>query len=254
MFGGDKLGFRISRGQAMSPRLPKSGLINWQVRMRAVPLPVTGTILEPGILVRIFSGPGLRAARRPLWSRLRMWWIVGVAKVKIMMLLPTPALRAAYVATIPRSCGARPSRWDAAKPLVKAARMAPRSYGFATILLLVILEVKHPSKPTAPPGVTCAVVCPYGCDDGTIGPTRCALIDVVLGDRFRQRRAYSIRFATSGFRSRVDWIRRGGVCESWKNASPPPCSPRKSPPHSDRVDLGNRRGRDRNCRSALRPP
>jgi len=38
-------------------------------------------------------------------------------------------------------------------------------------------------KPTVSLGVTYAVVCTYGCDDGRISPTRCALIDAALGDR-----------------------------------------------------------------------
>jgi hypothetical protein len=42
-------------------------------------------------------------------------------------------------------------------------------------------------KPTVCLDVTSLVVCSYGCDDGTSGPTRCALMGVVLGDRCRAR-------------------------------------------------------------------
>src|SRR5712671_1361302 len=41
-------------------------------------------------------------------------------------------------------------------------------------------------KPTVCLGVTSAVVYTYGCGDGRIAPTRCALIDGVLGDRYSQ--------------------------------------------------------------------
>ncbi len=41
-------------------------------------------------------------------------------------------------------------------------------------------------KPTVCLGVTSAVVYTYGCDDGRNGPTRCAFIDGVLGDRCKQ--------------------------------------------------------------------
>ena len=36
-------------------------------------------------------------------------------------------------------------------------------------------------RPTVSLDVTCAVVCTYGCDDGRIGPTRCAIIAAGLG-------------------------------------------------------------------------
>src|SRR5262245_49349228 len=32
-------------------------------------------------------------------------------------------------------------------------------------------------RPTVSLGVTCAVVCTYGCDNGRIAPTRCAMCD-----------------------------------------------------------------------------
>src|SRR5712691_4693280 len=44
-------------------------------------------------------------------------------------------------------------------------------------------------KPTVSLGVTCAVVYTYGCGDGRISPTRCAVIDAGLDDRYRPRRA-----------------------------------------------------------------
>ena len=47
------------------------------------------------------------------------------------------------------------------------------------------------SKPTVSLGVTCAVVYTYGCDDGRISPTRCAIIAAVLDGRWRPRRACS---------------------------------------------------------------
>src|SRR5262249_51060757 len=43
-------------------------------------------------------------------------------------------------------------------------------------------------KPTVSLGVTYAVVCTYGCDDGRIAPTRCALIDAGLDGRCSPRR------------------------------------------------------------------
>src|SRR6266436_4973176 len=44
-------------------------------------------------------------------------------------------------------------------------------------------------KPTVSLGVTSAVVCTYGCGDGRIALTRCAVIDAGLGDRWSRRRA-----------------------------------------------------------------
>src|SRR6266446_2009004 len=43
--------------------------------------------------------------------------------------------------------------------------------------------------PTVSLGVTSAVVCTYGCGDGRIALTRCAVIDAGLGDRWSRRRA-----------------------------------------------------------------
>src|SRR5439155_9156772 len=43
--------------------------------------------------------------------------------------------------------------------------------------------------PTVSLGVTYAVVYTYGCGDGRILPTRCAVIDAGLDDRYRPRRA-----------------------------------------------------------------
>jgi serine/threonine-protein kinase PpkA len=40
-----------------------------------------------------------------------------------------------------------------------------------------------PDKPTVCLDATSLVACSYGCDDGRIGPTHCAVIGVVLGDR-----------------------------------------------------------------------
>src|SRR5229473_6420319 len=52
--------------------------------------------------------------------------------------------------------------------------------------------------PTVCLGVTYAVVYIYGCGDGRIGPTRCALIDAGLGDRWSPRRACGIPPAAAG--------------------------------------------------------
>src|SRR6266849_4473418 len=46
-------------------------------------------------------------------------------------------------------------------------------------------------RPTVSIDVTCAVAYTYGCDSGRILPTRCAVIDAALGDRWSPRRAYS---------------------------------------------------------------
>src|SRR5262245_37714518 len=46
----------------------------------------------------------------------------------------------------------------------------------------------HQHKPTVSLGVTCAVVCTYGCDDGRIVLTRCAIIAAGLDGRCRPRR------------------------------------------------------------------
>src|SRR3989441_9214990 len=52
------------------------------------------------------------------------------------------------------------------------------------------VEVDHSTiKLTVSLGVTCAVVCTYGCDDGRIAPPRCAIIDAGLDGRCRPRQA-----------------------------------------------------------------
>src|SRR5712671_4050210 len=43
-------------------------------------------------------------------------------------------------------------------------------------------------RPTVCLGATYVVVDTYGCDDGRIGPTRCAVIDAGLGGRWSPRR------------------------------------------------------------------
>src|SRR5882672_5937420 len=60
------------------------------------------------------------------------------------------------------------------------------------------IEILPCSKPTVCLGVTSAVVYTYGCDDGRNGPTRCAVIDGVLGDRCSQCRACRIPPAGAG--------------------------------------------------------
>src|SRR6266478_937436 len=56
----------------------------------------------------------------------------------------------------------------------------------------------QPVKLTVSLGVTCAVVYTYGCDDGRISPTRCALIDAAPVGRYSQRRACRIPPAATG--------------------------------------------------------
>src|SRR5438105_221477 len=46
-------------------------------------------------------------------------------------------------------------------------------------------QERETTTPTVSLGVTCAVVDTYGCDDGRIGPTRCAIIDAGLDGRGR---------------------------------------------------------------------
>src|SRR5438132_8598027 len=53
-------------------------------------------------------------------------------------------------------------------------------------------------RPTVSLGVTCAVVCSYGCDNGRIGPTHCALIGGALGDRCSRCRVCRTPRATVG--------------------------------------------------------
>src|SRR5262249_1393225 len=47
-----------------------------------------------------------------------------------------------------------------------------------------ILTPCVPCIPTVCLDATSLVVCSYGCDDGRIGPTRCALLGAVRGDRY----------------------------------------------------------------------
>src|SRR6266700_4148567 len=53
-------------------------------------------------------------------------------------------------------------------------------------------------KPTVSLDVTSAVVCTYGCGDGRIALTRCAVIDAGLGDRCSLRRACRTPRAAAG--------------------------------------------------------
>src|SRR2546426_12313563 len=55
--------------------------------------------------------------------------------------------------------------------------------------------------PTVSLGVTYVMVYTYGCDDGKIAPTRCAVIDGGLGDRGSQRQAYRIELFPFKIRS-----------------------------------------------------
>jgi len=56
---------------------------------------------------------------------------------------------------------------------------------------VVIDEILRNGKLTVSLGVTFAVAYTYGCDDGRISLTRCAVIAGALGDRCSQRRACS---------------------------------------------------------------
>src|SRR6266567_1635427 len=53
-------------------------------------------------------------------------------------------------------------------------------------------------SPTVSLNVTSVVACTYGCDDGRISQTRCAVIAAGLGDRCRPRRACSTRPRSNG--------------------------------------------------------
>src|SRR6266852_2625026 len=72
-----------------------------------------------------------------------------------------------------------------------------RRVGLEAMPLNQHIEGRH-SKPTVCLGVTYAVVYIYGCGDGRIGPTRCAVIDAGLGDRWSPRRACRIPPAAAG--------------------------------------------------------
>src|SRR5229473_280027 len=67
------------------------------------------------------------------------------------------------VMTACNTFGKRPCGWSAQKPCV--------------------------IRPTVCLDVTSLAANTYGCDSGRIGPTRCALIDAVLGDRWRTHQA-----------------------------------------------------------------
>src|SRR6266853_3142907 len=54
---------------------------------------------------------------------------------------------------------------------------------------LVALLSWQQHTPIASLGVTCALVCTYGCGDGRVWPTRCAVIDAGRDGRCRPRRA-----------------------------------------------------------------
>src|SRR5713101_7748568 len=54
---------------------------------------------------------------------------------------------------------------------------------------LVALLSWQQHTPIASLGVTCALVCTYGCDDGRIWPTRCAVIDAGRDGRWSPHRA-----------------------------------------------------------------
>src|SRR6266704_7065763 len=80
--------------------------------------------------------------------------------------------------------------------------MRPRPPRMLTFLLPVmrgeILCLCANHKPTVCLGVTSAVADTYGYDDGRNGPTRCALIGAVFGDRWSQCRACSMLPAGAG--------------------------------------------------------
>src|SRR3989441_11748017 len=64
-------------------------------------------------------------------------------------------------------------------------------HGDASTGVVVHARLEAPI-PTVCLGVTSAVACTYGCGDGRIEPTRCALIDGRLGDRCSQCRVCNI--------------------------------------------------------------
>src|SRR6266705_100175 len=57
---------------------------------------------------------------------------------------------------------------------------------------------KDTATPTVSLGVTSALVYTYGCGDGRIGPTRCAVIDAVLDGRYSQCRVCRTPPAAAG--------------------------------------------------------
>src|SRR5262245_54006024 len=57
------------------------------------------------------------------------------------------------------------------------------------VLVFYKLLNGHRTIPTVSLGVTCVVVCTYGCGDGRIAPTRCAVIDAALDGRSRPHQA-----------------------------------------------------------------
>src|SRR5436309_2790500 len=75
--------------------------------------------------------------------------------------------------------------------LLRFERIQQRHYGMKLLAYTLI-------KPTVSLGGTSAVVCTYGCGDGRIALTRCALIDGVLGDRCSQCPGYRTPPATAG--------------------------------------------------------
>src|SRR6266566_1761303 len=60
-----------------------------------------------------------------------------------------------------------------------------------------VFSPKKP-RPTVSLVVTSAVVCTYGCDDGRISPTRCAIIDAGLDGRYSLHRSYTTPPAAAG--------------------------------------------------------
>jgi DDE superfamily endonuclease len=71
--------------------------------------------------------------------------------------------------------------------------LVDEGYPEATVIRVVL------DKPTVSLGVTCAVVDTYGCDDGRIAPTRCAIIAAGLDGTESQCRACT----TTSSRSRL---------------------------------------------------
>jgi len=92
-------------------------------------------------------------------------------------------------------------------------------------------RIKLPKiTPTVSLGVTSAVVYTYGCNDGRISPTRCAIIDAGLGDRCSRCRgcskppagAGSARIALAATSRPVSTIDPGG---SPRSRTRPPSRP-----------------------------
>ena len=76
--------------------------------------------------------------------------------------------------------------------------MIPHQFFYLTVVLGLLWIFCMLHIPTVSLGVTSVMVYTYGRDDGRIAPTRCAVIDAGLGDRWSPRRACGIPPAAAG--------------------------------------------------------